>query len=133
MKLLTVVSFLFLIEIPTFAQENPDKLQYLTKVEKYRKMKNTGTTLTVLGGVLFVGGYVAMINSSFNVWTGDESGNFEAGAVAYLLGAGGLGSGIPLWIVGANNHRKYKDKLEGHSVRLQLSTQSMGLTLTYRF
>jgi len=132
MKLLTF-SLLFLITIQSFAQENPNKLPDLAKMEKYRKMKNTGVALTALGSVLVVVGFVTMNNSTYNIWTGEETGNFDAGAVTFLIGAGGLGSGIPLWIVGAHNQRKYKNKVEGISVRLNSNPQSRGLTLTYRF
>jgi len=133
MKLLMMLGLLLLITIRSFAQENSEKLQYLSKVEKYRKMKNAGATLTVLGGVLVVVGLVTMSNSTYDLWTGDETGNFEAGAAAYLVGAAGLGSGIPLWIVGAHNQRKYKSKFESLSVRINASPHSNGLTLSYRF
>ena len=60
MKFFTLSSIFLLITIQSFAQLNPDKLFYLTKAEKYRRMKNTGTTLTVTGGILMVVGVGCM-------------------------------------------------------------------------
>jgi hypothetical protein len=118
----------------------PDnKLFYAGKVEKYRKMKGTGATLTVMGGILLVVGIATLVNAtssytnSYGSTQTSTSGNAAAGAVAYLLGLGGLGAGIPLWIVGAHQHRKYNAKLEGLSLRFNLSPQGKGMTIACRF
>ncbi len=94
-------------------------------------MKNGGATLTVLGGILFVVGSVTVYNSTS--FLGGGNGNAEAGAGAILFGVIGLGSGIPLWIVGAHNQRKYKAKLESITIQPTISARGTGLTLTYRF
>lgn len=118
---------------------NSDKLLYAGKAEKYRKRKNTGATLTVLGGVLFIVGVATLSNSSYNTtYNGgytstSTSGNPEAGALAFLFGVGGLGAGIPLWAVGAHQQRKYNAKLQSLSFRFHLNPQGKGLTLAYRF
>jgi len=120
---------------------NRDKLFYAGKAEKYRKRKNTGATLTVLGGVLFVVGVATLANSSYNTYyngstgttTNSTTGNPEAGSLALLFGMGGLGAGIPLWIVGAHQQRKYEAKLQNLSFRFNLNPGGKGLTLSYRF
>jgi hypothetical protein len=106
MKLSILLSLLLLITVQSSAQENPDKLIYYDKVENFRKMRNTGTTLTVLGSALTVVGGITMSNSVYNAVSGSESDQFALGSVAFLVGVGSLGSGIPLWIVGARNHQK---------------------------
>ncbi len=130
------ISFLFtlilLATTQSFSQQNQEKLDYFNKAEKYRKMKSTGATFTVLGGALMIIGGVTMYHSTFNIWTGEDSGNFEAGAAAYIIGVAGLASGIPLWAVGAHNQRKYNQKLHGLSVRINASSQGRGLTLSMR-
>ncbi len=119
----------------------PDnKLFYAGKVEKYRKMKGTGATLTVVGGILLVVGIATLVNATSNSYTNSygststsTSNNAATGAVAYLLGLGGLGAGIPLWIVGAHQQRKYSKRLEGFTLRFNMNPQGKGLTLACRF
>jgi hypothetical protein len=127
------------VSIPSLNTQD-NKLFYAGKAEKYRKMKGTGATLTVMGGILLVVGVATLLNASSSTYTNSSgytqtssSGNAAAGAVAYLLGVAGLGSGIPLWIVGAHQHRKYTQKLEGLSLRFNMNPQGKGLTLTCRF
>ena len=118
---------------------NRDKLLFASKAEKYRKRKSTGATLTVLGGVLFIVGVATLSNSSYNstyngsYTTTSTTGNPEAGAYALLFGMGGLGAGIPLWIVGAHQQRKYNARLQNLSFRFNLNPQGKGLALSYRF
>ena len=127
------------MSVQTFAQFDQDKLFYINKIEKYRKMKNTGTALTVAGGVLFVVGVATLVNTVQSTTTTGSStqtttsGNLELGLIGYFGGAACLGSGIPLWIIGAHSERKYTRKLEGAYVGFNLAPQKTGLTLTYRF
>lgn len=127
-----LLTIILLATTQLFSQQSQEKLEYFNKAEKYRKMKSTGATFTVLGGALMIIGGVTMYNSNFSIWTGEDSGNFEAGAVAYVIGVAGLASGIPLWAVGAHNQRKYRQKVNGLSVRINASTQARGLTLSMR-
>ena len=112
---------------------------YTAKAEKYRRMKKTGATLTVTGGILTVVGIVVLSNSSYESYSSPgysystSSGNPGLGVAAFLLGTGGLGAGIPLWIVGSKSERKYNQKLEGVSAGIRLSPQQAGLTLRYSF
>jgi hypothetical protein len=112
------------------------KLFYAGKSEKFRRMKRTGTTLTILGGVLLTVGIVTLSNSSYYTnYNGQTSsnGNPEAGAAAFLFGVGGLGAGIPLWTIGAHQQKKYFKKSEGITFRFNIQPQGKGVTLAYHF
>jgi hypothetical protein len=138
MKILILLSFLAFTTFQCIAQQNQEKLLYLSKIEKYRRMKSTGTVLTVAGGIMTVISIGILANSSttetYNgsgVYT-TTSGNPEAGALLFLGGAAGLGAGIPLWIVGSKSKAKYENKLNELSAGVNLNKQ-VGLTLRYRF
>jgi hypothetical protein len=134
MKSVIFFALILLAAAPSFGQHDPDKLFYLKKSEKYRRMKNTGTFLSVAGSVLTVVGIVTLVNNSDPQGVmGNNEDDILAGAAAYLIGLGSLGAGIPLWIVGAHNERKYNRKLEGISFKFHVNPQRSGLTLTYRF
>jgi hypothetical protein len=140
MKLLLLLSFFFFTVISSFAQHDPDKLFYFAKAEKYRRMKNAGTALTIGGSILTIVGIVTLVNSKDSdrtvgstVPNVDDTRNLVIGGVAYLMGVGSLGAGIPLWIVGARNERKYNRKLEDISVKFHVDPQRSGLTFTCRF
>ena len=87
----------------SFAQQNSQQLEDFKKAEQARRMKNGGATLTVLGGILMIAGGLTVRSS---IRTGEADG--ETGAILYVLGIGGLASGIPLMAVGASNQKKYK-------------------------
>ena len=133
MKYLLLLSFVLFTVVSSFAQHDPDKLLYFAKAEKYRRMKNTGTVLAVAGTVLTVVGIVTLVNNSDPYGTTGNEDDVLAGAAAYLIGLGSLGAGIPLWIVGAHNERKYNRKLEDISLNFHIAPQRSGLTFTYRF
>ena len=135
MKYIPIVCFLLLLSIQSIAQRDPDKLFYAQKVEKFRRMKSTGATLTVTGGILVVVGISMILNGTKTTSTQSTSMNSsaETGALVYLLGVGSLGAGIPLWIVGGHQQRKYERKFENVSVGFNFTPQKNGLTLTYRF
>ncbi|MDH4092101.1 MAG: hypothetical protein OEV74_18180 [Cyclobacteriaceae bacterium] len=132
MKLLTTVGLVVLVTIRCMAQENAEKMRIEQQVEKYHKIKTTGTTLTLLGGVLFIAGVVTTSNNQPDFWS-DQPGNYAAGMGMMVLGGAGLGSGIPLWTVGAHHGRKYRNQLEGISVRVRMNRQSKGIGLIWRF
>ncbi len=129
MKILTLIVFLTCFAVQCYAQVEKEKFFYAQKVEKYRKMKNTGTLLTIAGGILLVTGIVTLTNSS----TYNSTGNIQTGLLAYIFGLAGLGSGIPIWIVGGHNQNKYEEKLMTISGKFNMNTHQTGLTLTYRF
>lgn len=139
MKIAVLIGFILCLSAQCYAQIDRQKLLYLQKSEKYRKMKNTGRALTVVGGAVWIYGIVTLVKSANaqynNGGTPTSSSNKDAqnGSLAYLAGTAGLGAGIPLWIIGANNQKKYENKLQNLSIRFDVNPQNKGLTLTYRF
>lgn len=140
MKTLTLIIVLLFAAIQAFAQQDYDKLLYLKKAEKYRRMKSTGTTLTIGGTVLSVVGMAVLLNSTstttYNVGGPSQTtntGNAAGGAIAYVLGSACVGAGVPLWIVGGINHGKYNRKLENLSTQLNVAPQATGIKFTLRF
>jgi hypothetical protein len=138
MKFLLVSLLLFSFSLPGLAQYDADKMFLLQKTEKYRRMKNTGATLTVVGTILTVAGIVTVINNVEETAPGSQTysaTNDKAGtgAIMWLVGVGGMGAGIPLWAVGAHNYKKYSQKLNAVSVRFHATPQRAGLTLAYKF
>ena len=137
MKFIFLLSFVSLIAIQSIAQRDPDKLFYAQKVEKYGKMKNTGATLTVTGGILVIVSISMLLNSgkTSNQYSTQQTATAaeQNAALVYLLGVASLGAGIPLWIIGGHAQRKYERKFESISLKFNLTPQKTGLTLTYRF
>ena len=119
----------------TYAQQKTDaidKMDYIEKIEKYRRMKATGTGLTIIGSVLVVVGMTTLY-SSIDDWDNSTDDKLVVGTFCALAGYASLGAGIPLWIVGAVKHKKYTAQAQGISIKLNATPQSQGLTLTYRF
>jgi hypothetical protein len=115
-----------------------EKQLYFEKAEKYRRMKNTGTTLTVLGTALSIIGIAVILNSTeTTTYNGStqttSSGNAESGAAAYLIGTACVGAGIPLWIVGGISHGRYERKYQSVTVGASITSQQPGIGLRYRF
>lgn len=108
-----------------------ERLFYLEKVEKYKRMKTVGVVLSVAGTIAMIAA-VAMVNEDdYTGYYTDDDDYSEA--VVAVAGVSALGAGIPLWIVGAHNQNKYEQKLKNVSIGMRITPQSRGLTLTYRF
>ncbi|MEO7991746.1 MAG: hypothetical protein ABI663_19490 [Chryseolinea sp.] len=136
MKILIPLFVILFLTFQCYGQVDPQKLKYLQKTEKYRRMKNTGRAITVIGGVLLVTGIVTITNSIKAYNNGSptySAGDTQKGFLEYLGGLAGLGAGIPLWAVGGHNQKKYEQKLQDLSVRFNASPQNRGFTITYRF
>jgi len=133
-KLIILFTMVGLLTGHVYAQQKtevPVKIDYLKKVETYRKMRNGGIVLTLVGSVLAVAGTVKMSNLKSEGKYPDET-TFTNGSVCIITGYMCLGAGLPLWIVGGISHKKYS-KLRDLSINLNATPQSQGLTLTYRF
>lgn len=117
-----------LVTTQSVAQQNSQQLENYAKMEKARKMKSGGATLAVLGGILMIAGGITVRN---NIRNGE--GNAETGVLCFVFGIGGLASGIPIMAVGAHNQRKYSEQSDGLAVRINITPQSTGLKLSYRF
>jgi len=139
MKPPILICLLLLISSGVYAQQNRDKLFYFEKMEKYRRMKNTGSVLTVTGGAVFIIGIATAANSSttttYNGYTTQTytTGHPEQAAFEVLFGMAALGAGIPLWTVGAHSQHKYERALESLSLQPYSAPQQRGITLCYRF
>jgi len=135
-KLIMLCTLFGFLAGQTYAQQqlqNQEKIDYFGKVEKYRRMKNSGIALTVVGSVLLAAGTITVLNATVEEMFYVESKSADIGVACMLAGQIGLGAGIPLWIVGANNQRKYSMKVQELTVKINATPQSHGLTLTYRF
>jgi len=110
------------------------KFDYVGKIEKYRKMRGAGAALTVIGSILSVAGTVTAVNNMGDMFVDDGNDSaLAAGTVCALAGYGMLGAGIPMWIVGGVQHKKYSTKLQELSLKINATPQSQGITLSYRF
>ena len=109
------------------------KLDNIEKIEKYRKMRGAGAVLTVVGSILSIAGTAMALNNMDVLLDNGDGSAYAAGTVCALAGYGMLGAGIPLWIVGGVQHKKYSTKLQELSVKITASGQTPGLTLRYRF
>lgn len=123
-----LIIIMLLVTTHSIAQLSPNNQNYHYQLEQARKMKSGGATLTVLGGILMIAGGLTVRSS---IRTGEANG--ETGAICYILGIGGIASGIPLMAVGASNQKKYNEKLQELSVRFGAGSLPRGLTLSYRF
>ncbi len=138
MKTFSLLMLFAFLTLQASAQIDEDRWFQLSKIEKYRKMKSTGMTLTALGGIFFTVGVVTLSNVEYTTTgygygatTTATSGNPELGVITLLLGTGGIGAGVPLWIVGANSKRKWERKLNRGTVSLGLSGRGAGLTVHF--
>lgn len=93
MKIILLIAFLACIAIESVGQQNQNKLFYAQKAEKYRRMKNTGATLTVAGGILTVVGIVTIANATYETvytptgtYTTATSGNPGPGRCCLFVG-----------------------------------------------
>jgi len=136
MKFLSIFLIFFCCFGTLYSQIDPQRSLYIAKAEKYRKMKTTGAVLTVGGTILTIVGIstLSKVESTTNAYGQIQTtGNPVAGVLELLAGMGGVGAGVPLWIVGAHAETKYNRKLEMLSVKLNVSPNSTAVKLTYRF
>jgi hypothetical protein len=134
MKFAALLLFPLLITVQSYCQNNSEKLLYVRKSETYRKVKNTGATLTVLGTISLIVGNVISHNTPDYTGPGKAPSDLHDESLIWkAAGVVCLGSGVPLWIVGAANQKKYETKLENLFVRFQINPKGGGLSLTYHF
>lgn len=136
MKTLLTLLLGGLIALPSFGQQNPEKMLALYKVEKYRKMKSTGRVLAIGGTVLTVVGLSTLMNVSTTTTPNNPSqpdaltDREIGGLLAYVGGVLSVGAGVPLWIVGAHAQNKWQKKLDGMAVRMRVTPESAALGVT---
>lgn len=101
------------------------------------RMRNTGRTLTIIGGVMLVGGIVmaATADELYYETTYSSSGTYSEGdpqgAIGIVMAVAGTGMAIPgiiFWSKGSKRYNKYLEEQ-----RASLSLKGTGLTLRYQF
>jgi hypothetical protein len=70
-------------------------------------------------------------NGSQSTTTINQNG--VEGQLLFLAGAGFLGAGIPLSIIGSKKSKQYQRKFDALSLHLNLNPQQQGLALSYKF
>ena len=130
MKIFLCACLLVLV-FQSYAQQMDERLFYLEKVEKYRRLKTAGVFLSVAGSIALVVVGVRLSEDDFYYYHSDEDD--YAMALTAVAGVSALGAGIPLWIVGGYNQSKYNEKMKRVSIGMRIDSGSKGLSLTYRF
>ncbi len=133
--LLILVAFTFRAGAQQFYNE---KVTYQLKIEKYKRMKNTGIVMIVAGTVAMVVGISDIGSATYttNPSTGQTTTSDPkaiTGALLTVAGLGLLGGGIPLTIIGAHTSKKYQRKFDALVLHLKFNPQHQGLALSYKF
>ena len=131
-RIFTLLIFMLLLATRMYAQQNPEIQALEQRVERYGRMKNGGGVLTVLGGICMIAGVVTVRQNPPDIWA-DNSGNFAGGMALFMVGAAGVGAGIPLAAVGTKRERSARKALEEARTRLTVDVRPRGVGLTLRF
>jgi hypothetical protein len=110
-----------LVPVRIFAQYNGDTKSYSAKAQTALETKKAGATITIVGALALATGLIA-VNS-----------NLDTGAAIGMGGLVATGIGLPIWIVGSVNHKKYTRKAQAMTVQVKATPHQSGLTFTYRF
>lgn len=126
------------------AQDEILKDKYQSKIEGYTKMKNTGSTLTILGAATTIAGTILFVNG-INKMSSDEYDPYGSdpnteGDAEFVLGFILIDVGLPCFItgivlnsVGARKSKEYNQKLNNLSLGFKYRSENKGVTLVYRF
>lgn len=140
MRLFLVTCLFFLVSTLAYAQANKNEVLYSKKVVTFNKMRRIGIVTTILGSVANIVGVITISNSkvitNYDAYGYPQSvttGTPLTGLVEVLAGSTALSAGIPLWIIGGINHKKYERKLNGVTLNFNISPAKAGLKFTYRF
>ena len=125
-----VILLACMISANAIGQMDNQKMQYLKKIEKYRRVRNLGLVMVIAGTTMGVVGFSRLIKSTSANPASDDD------LALWIAGAPFFSAGLPLSIVGHNNMRNYEKKLQsssGLSINLFVAPQRQGLVLTYKF
>lgn len=120
------------------AQQQDQKEFYQQRVEKFKRIKNLGVGLTAVGGAALCVGLVLAANNDNDDLTIHPQGNqndegLSAGELTAIGSIFLIGPGIPLCIVGSQGESKYRAKLRSVGLMPSIKSQSVAITLTYKF
>jgi lysylphosphatidylglycerol synthetase-like protein (DUF2156 family) len=141
MKILFVF-VLVAFSFTSIAQLNSEKVSYQLKVDKYKRMKSTGIVMIVAGTVATIVGVSNLSSAKYTTSTNPYTGASQrttndpsavTGALLFLGGAGLLGAGIPLTIIGSKKSKQYQRKLDALAIHLNINYQQQGVALSYKF
>jgi hypothetical protein len=121
LKIVIICAAILFVPVRIFAQYNSETTSYTKKAQSALETKKTGATITMLGALALTIGLIT-VNS-----------DLDAGAA---IGMGGLVAttiGLPIWIVGSVNHKKYTRKAQSLIMQVRATPNQLGLNLTYRF
>ena len=100
------------------------------------RMRNTGRTLTIIGGAMLIGGIIVYNNADENYYNSytTSNGTYTEGdpqaALGVLMIMGGAGMTVPGIIFWSKGSKKYKRYLEREAA---VNIKGTGLSLSYRF
>jgi len=115
----------------TFEQNSTQYCQI--KLEKARKIKTTGKVLTFSGISLGIVGYYILSTSTTNGYASDP-GTSTLGVLTFIVGGVFVSTGIPLWVVGSVNEKKYDREIkarEGLQASLFIKGPCLGIVLRF--
>ena len=95
-------------------------------------MRNTGRTLTIIGGAMLIGGIIVYNNAdlAYDYYTQTDYKEQQQAALGVLMIMGGTGMTVPGIIFWSKGSKKYKRHLEREAA---FNFQGTGLSLSYRF
>ncbi|HOX83755.1 MAG TPA: hypothetical protein PLJ60_08910 [Chryseolinea sp.] len=103
------------------------------------KKRNTGRTLTILGGGLLIGGIAVFSSADEKYYSSTTTngntqteGDPKAG-LGILMIAGGIGMTIPGIILWTKGEKQYKQHLQNEGAQATIQFKGNGLSLKYRF
>jgi hypothetical protein len=137
---ITIAIALFVLTInQSVAQSDPNKTLQQQKMMKYKKMKNAGVILIVVGGILAVTGGIVEASqidesSTSVIWSSAPAPEHNnTGTVLFCSGLVVAGVGIPLTIAGNRKYKYYKQNPDVISLGVKAQPHATGLSLTFRF
>ncbi|UII28038.1 hypothetical protein LVD15_06325 [Fulvivirga maritima] len=143
MKAIGLALLLVLVTVEfTKAQFDESQLTNLRKVEKYGRLKRTGTAMAVGGGVMTAAGIVLISQADWEDTSGYGSNNNTvttddpegvAGILFTVIGVPLTVTGVVLAIVGHKKEKEYERRLDRVSAGYFRKNGATGITLTYRF
>ena len=98
------------------------------------RMKRVGSTLTVAGAALFLGGVIMISDADKNTYYNSSTGLYESDpklTLGVLMVTGGVGMMVPgiiFWSKGAKRYNRYLENLQG-----TINTNGAGVTINFKF